>query len=47
MHSGVFKSLKDVVHFYNTHDVEGSGWAKPEGPRNQNTAEMSNLGLSR
>jgi cytochrome c peroxidase len=46
MHNGVFKSLEDVVHFYNTRDVEGSGWAKAEDPRNQNTTEMGNLGLS-
>src|SRR3990172_466681 len=26
MHNGVFKSLKEVVHFYNTRDVPEAGW---------------------
>jgi cytochrome c peroxidase len=30
MHNGVFKSLKEVVHFYNTRDVPGAGWDPPE-----------------
>lgn len=34
MHNGVLKDLKDVVHFYNTRDVPGAGWAPPEVDRN-------------
>lgn len=37
MHNGVFKSLEEVVHFYNTRDVPGEGWAPPEVPVNVNT----------
>ena len=44
MHNGVFKSLKEVVHFYNTRDVEM--WPPPEVPENVNTDELGNLGLS-
>lgn len=36
MHNGVFKSLEEVVHFYNTRDVPGMGWAPPEVPVNVN-----------
>ena len=43
-HNGVFKSLKDIVHFYNTRDVEL--WPEPEVPDNVNTDEVGNLGLS-
>jgi cytochrome c peroxidase len=44
MHNGVFKSLKEVVHFYNTRDVEP--WPEPEVSINVNTDELGNLGLS-
>jgi cytochrome c peroxidase len=44
MHNGVFKSLKDVVHFYNTRDTEK--WPPPEVHRNLNTDEMGDLGLT-
>ena len=44
MHNGVFKSLKEVVHFYNTRDVEM--WPPPEVPQNVNTDELGNLGLT-
>jgi cytochrome c peroxidase len=36
MHNGVFKSLREVVDFYNTRDVPGAGWAPPEVDRNLN-----------
>jgi cytochrome c peroxidase len=36
MHNGVFKSLEEVVHFYNTRDVPGAGWAAPEVDHNVN-----------
>lgn len=44
MHNGVFKSLKEVVHFYNTRDVEM--WAPPEVAENVNTEELGDLGLT-
>jgi cytochrome c peroxidase len=44
MHNGVFKSLKEVVHFYNTRDVED--WPDPEVPENVNTDELGDLGLT-
>jgi cytochrome c peroxidase len=44
MHNGVFKSLKEVVHFYNTRDV--GNWPPPEVPENVNTDELGDLGLT-
>ncbi|MDD5034996.1 MAG: cytochrome c peroxidase [Methylococcaceae bacterium] len=58
MHNGVFKSLKEVVHFYNTRDVlprcESSSnpipgvscWPAPEVEANLNQKELGNLALS-
>jgi cytochrome c peroxidase len=45
-HNGYFKSLEEIVHFYNTRDVPGAGWPPPEVAANVNTAEMGNLGLN-
>ena len=50
-HNGYFKSLDQIVHFYNTRDVPGAGWngevwPAPEVSANMNTIEMGNLGLS-
>jgi cytochrome c peroxidase len=45
-HNGYFKSLWEIVHFYNTRDVPGAGWPEPEVPVNINTAEMGNLKLN-
>jgi len=44
MHNGVFKSLHEVVDFYNTRDL--GGWPPPEYPGNVNTEELGDLGLS-
>jgi cytochrome c peroxidase len=44
MHNGVFKSLKEVVHFYNTRDIEV--WPEPEVAENINSDELGNLGLT-
>jgi cytochrome c peroxidase len=44
MHNGVFKSLKEVVHFYNTRDVET--WPEPEVSETVNHDELGNLGLT-
>lgn len=43
MHNGVFKSLKEVVHFYNTRD-DGT-WPAPEVSENLNT-DVGNLVLT-
>lgn len=45
-HNGYFKSLQEVVHFYNTRDVPGAGWPAPEVADNVNKTELGNLGLS-
>jgi cytochrome c peroxidase len=44
MHNGALKSLKEVVHFYNTRDVEP--WPAPEQLQNVNHDELGNLGLT-
>jgi cytochrome c peroxidase len=58
MHNGVFKSLEQVVHFYNTRDaLPGcetlsapqfgvNCWPAPEIPRNVNVDELGNLQLT-
>jgi cytochrome c peroxidase len=58
MHNGVFETLEQVVHFYNTRDVLGvcadnndptmgiSCWPEPEIPDNVNRDELGDLGLS-
>jgi cytochrome c peroxidase len=56
-HNGYFKSLKEIVHFYNTRDVlprcqpsdpgEGvSCWPAPESTANMNTSKVGHLGLT-
>ena len=56
-HNGYFKSLKSIVHFYNTRDVlrrcgtndAGAGstrWPAPESADNMNTKFVGRLGLS-
>ncbi len=56
-HNGYFRSLKEIVHFYNTRDVlprchagdpgEGSTcWPAPESTANMNTSRVGRLGLS-
>jgi cytochrome c peroxidase len=56
-HNGYFKSLKSIVHFYNTRDAlprcqpndPGEGttcWPAPESTANMNTKRMGRLGLS-
>ncbi len=56
-HNGYFKSLAEIVHFYNTRDVlptcppgsPGEGidcWPPPEYPFNVNRDELGNLGLT-
>jgi cytochrome c peroxidase len=52
-HNGYFKSLMEIVHFYNCRDVPfadqcrmGPSFPEPEEPVNVNTADMGNLGLT-
>jgi cytochrome c peroxidase len=45
MHNGVFSSLKEVVHFYNTRDRDPI-WGEPEFPQTMNQRRVGNLGLS-
>ena len=56
-HNGYFKSLKEIVHFYNTRatlPVCASGdaservsyWPLPETALNMNTEELGDLGLT-
>lgn len=44
MHNGVFKTLYQVVSFYNTRDV--APWQEAETTNNLNVDEMGDLGLS-
>jgi len=44
MHNGVFKTLKEVVQFYNTRDT--GKWPAPEVPETVNRKELGHLGLS-
>ncbi len=44
-HNGYFKSLEEIVHFYNTRDV--ANWPPPEVAQNVNKAELGNLGLNK
>jgi cytochrome c peroxidase len=43
-HNGFFKSLEDIVHFYNTRDVED--WPEPEVPINIDLMFLGNLELT-
>jgi cytochrome c peroxidase len=56
-HNGYFKSLKEIVHFYNTRDTlprcasgdPGEGttcWPATESTSNMNTRFVGNLGLT-
>lgn len=45
MHNGVLKTLKEVVHFYNTRDVPGE-WAEPEISENMDSNFVGDLGLT-
>jgi cytochrome c peroxidase len=57
MHNGYFKSLKEVVHFYNTRDVlprcqagdsgeKTTCWPAPEDATNLNKRQLGNLKLT-
>ncbi len=44
LHNGLFKTLYQVVAFYNSRDV--APWPAPEVPENVNIDELGNLGLT-
>jgi cytochrome c peroxidase len=44
-HNGYFKTLNEIVHFYNTRDIPGM-WPQADVSENMNTTELGNLGLS-
>ncbi len=46
MHNGRFDSLREVVEFYNSRDVEPQRWGVPEVPETVNKDELGNLKLS-
>jgi cytochrome c peroxidase len=46
MHNGFFKTLKDVVHFYNTRDKPDAKWPEPEIKANVNREELGDLELT-
>ena len=45
MHNGVFKTLREVVDFYNTRDTD-TKWGTPEVAENVNREELGNLNLT-
>jgi cytochrome c peroxidase len=45
MHNGVLKSLKEVVHFYNTRDTDPI-WGAPQFPATMNDRRVGDLGLT-
>lgn len=45
MHNGVFKTLREVVEFYNTRDVS-ERWGAPEVAANMDTRDTGNLKLT-
>lgn len=57
-HNGIFKTLEEIVHFYNTRDTlpkvannnspefGKTAWAQPEIAENVNTEELGDLGLT-
>jgi cytochrome c peroxidase len=44
LHNGVFKTLFQVVAFYNSRDV--APWPSPEVPETVNREELGDLGLT-
>jgi cytochrome c peroxidase len=46
MHNGFFKTLKEVVNFYNTRDKKDADWPEPEISANVNKEELGDLGLT-
>lgn len=45
-HNGFFKSLEEIVSFYNTRDTDTGGWPAPEFADTVNNEELGDLGLN-
>lgn len=45
-HNGVFATLKQVIHFYNTRDLQTGEFAPPEVSENVNIEELGNLHMT-
>lgn len=45
-HNGYFRTLKEIVHFYNTRDVASEKWPEPEVGENVNREELGKLELT-
>jgi cytochrome c peroxidase len=45
-HNGYFKTMKDIVHFYNTRDVPAAGWPDGEVPETVNHDELGDLHMT-
>ena len=45
-HNGYFKTIKDIVHFYNTRDVPAANWPAGEVPETVNHEELGDLGMT-
>ncbi|WP_264521396.1 cytochrome-c peroxidase [Flavobacterium sp. N1994] len=45
-HNGSFSTLKQVIHFYNTRDLNTGEFGPAEVPQNVNTEELGNLQLT-
>ena len=46
LHNGTFKSLKEVVHFYNVRSKELDEFPPPDVDATVNQTELGNLGLT-
>ncbi len=44
MHNGIFKTIRQIVAFYNTRDI--GPWPSPEVPANVNRTDLGSLGLT-
>jgi cytochrome c peroxidase len=45
MHNGIFNTLKEVIDFYNTRDID-SKWGTPEVPETMNREKLGNFKLT-
>ena len=46
LHNGAFKSLEDVVHFYNVRNIRPDEFGPPDVQQNVNRDELGDLGLT-
>lgn len=45
-HNGYFKTIRQIVHFYNTRDVPAANWPAGEVPETVNHDELGDLGMT-